>query len=520
MVPVLSRSRVLMSPAASTARPLMASTLYWTRRSMPAMPMAESKPPMVVGIRQTSSDTRTKTVCGALEYMAKGWSVTTASKNTSVNPAITMFNAISFGVFCRSTPSTSAIMRSRNVSPGLEVIFTLIQSESTFVPPVTALRSPPDSRITGALSPVIADSSTLAIPSITSPSPGMVSPCSTRQMSPLRSCVAATVSNFPFTSRHAVVSVLVLRNVSACALPRPSAMASAKFANSTVNQSHSVIWKVKPTTPAPAAKSRTVRMVVITAPTSTTNMTGFFIMVRGFSLTNESPMARLTIGGSKSGRARGAFLGIKEVTSSAVEGGVIVVAILAPEPALMHQEMFHYRAERKRREERQSTYNHHHPHQQHDKQRPVRGESPGRNRHLLLLCQVPGRRQQRNQHQEPPAQHGDPNRGVKERSVRINARQRAAVIPDAAGVGIKHLRKAMRPVVAEVGGGRSWRIDPAILGKTRHRAVGGESQNSECQHHYRQHHHLDFLLLDLLAEVFGRSAHHQPGNEDRQDREQ
>ena len=42
-----------------------------------------------------------------------------------------MFSAISFGVFWRSAPSTSAIMRSRNVSPGFEVMRTLIQSEST-----------------------------------------------------------------------------------------------------------------------------------------------------------------------------------------------------------------------------------------------------------------------------------------------------------------------------------------------------------------------------------------------------
>ena len=84
-----------------------------------------------------------------------------------------MLSAISLGVFCRVAPSTSAIMRSRNVSPGFDVIFTLIQSESTFVPPVTAERSPPASRITGADSPVIADSSTDATPSITSPSPAM-----------------------------------------------------------------------------------------------------------------------------------------------------------------------------------------------------------------------------------------------------------------------------------------------------------------------------------------------------------
>ena len=55
MVPVLSSSSTSTSPAASTARPLMASTLRCTRRSMPAMPMADSSPPMVVGIRHTSS---------------------------------------------------------------------------------------------------------------------------------------------------------------------------------------------------------------------------------------------------------------------------------------------------------------------------------------------------------------------------------------------------------------------------------------------------------------------------------
>ena len=65
MVPVLSSSRVCTSPAASTARPLMARTFFWTSRSMPAMPMAESRAPMVVGIRQTSRATRTTTETAA-----------------------------------------------------------------------------------------------------------------------------------------------------------------------------------------------------------------------------------------------------------------------------------------------------------------------------------------------------------------------------------------------------------------------------------------------------------------------
>ena len=67
MVPVLSRSSVFTSPAASTARPEMASTLRCTSRSMPAMPIADSRAPIVVGISATSSATRITSDCGALE---------------------------------------------------------------------------------------------------------------------------------------------------------------------------------------------------------------------------------------------------------------------------------------------------------------------------------------------------------------------------------------------------------------------------------------------------------------------
>ena len=61
IVPVLSSSSVSTSPAASTARPDMASTLCWTSRSMPAMPIAEMSAPIVVGIRHTSSEISTGT---------------------------------------------------------------------------------------------------------------------------------------------------------------------------------------------------------------------------------------------------------------------------------------------------------------------------------------------------------------------------------------------------------------------------------------------------------------------------
>lgn len=53
-------------------------------------------------------------------------------------------------------------------------------------------------------------------------------------------------------SRLASVSIQVLRSVSAWALPRPSASASAESANSTVNQSQKAITPVKAGLTAPA----------------------------------------------------------------------------------------------------------------------------------------------------------------------------------------------------------------------------------------------------------------------------
>ena len=217
-----------------------------------------------------------------------------------VRPASRILSAISFGVFCRSAPSTSAIIRSRNVCPGSAVTFTLIQSDSTLVPPVTADRSPPASRMTGADSPVIADSSTDATPSTISPSDGMNSPALTSTTSPERSEAAGTVAALPVaSSRLATVSVRALRSVSACALPRPSAIASARFANSTVAHSHNVICNSKPMLLLPCAMSRTSSTDVRTAPTSTTNMTGFLIIRRGSSLRNASISPARTSAGSQ-----------------------------------------------------------------------------------------------------------------------------------------------------------------------------------------------------------------------------
>ena len=211
-----------------------------------------------------------------------------------VSTARRMVRAISLGVFWRLAPSTSAIIRSRKVWPASAVMRTTIRSESTVVPPVTAERSPPDSRMTGADSPVMADSSTEATPSMISPSEGMWSPASHTTRSPLASAAAGTSSSVPSGSRRrAMVSERILRRASACALPRPSAMASAKLAKSTVRNSQTVIDQLK--MPPWAIDS----MRVMTEPISTTNMTGFLTCTRGSSLVNDPARASFRISGSK-----------------------------------------------------------------------------------------------------------------------------------------------------------------------------------------------------------------------------
>ena len=74
-----------------------------------------------------------------------------------------------------------------------------------------------------------------------------------------------------------MVWVRVLRSALAWALPRPSATASAKLANSTVNQSQRAICRVKPIG-SPRPPEEIIASGGERAPTSVTNITGFFSM--------------------------------------------------------------------------------------------------------------------------------------------------------------------------------------------------------------------------------------------------
>ncbi len=234
-------------------------TFARTMRSMPAMPIADSSPPIVVGIRHTSSATSTTidTVAPAPAAVTanaeNGASVAVASRNTSVSIASRIDSAISFGVRPRFAPSTIAIIRSRNESPGLLVTRTTSQSESTRVPPVTEVKSPPASRSTGADSPVTALSSTDATPSTASPSAGIVS----LRLDQHQIVDAQRARRRPCHSRPRGPAHVSLRGPGAASSARrptaPCRVArrrSAKFANSTVSHSHAAIASTKPGWPA------------------------------------------------------------------------------------------------------------------------------------------------------------------------------------------------------------------------------------------------------------------------------
>ena len=125
---------------------------------------------------------------------------------------------------------------------------TTIRSDRTRVPPVTALRSPPASRMTGADSPVIADSSTDATPSTTSPSPGIrLAGVDDDDVARDAAAVPGTSSIEPSLDGACgrASRSRVPRSDAACALPRASAIASAKFAKSTVNQSQAAMSPAK-----------------------------------------------------------------------------------------------------------------------------------------------------------------------------------------------------------------------------------------------------------------------------------
>ena len=185
-------------------------------------------------------------------------------------------------------------MRSRNDLPGSWVTSTTSWSERSLVPPVTAERSPPDSRITGADSPVIADSSTEPTPSMISPSAGMISPALTTTTSPCCSSGAGTSSiapvvGAPVGDRRRPRRAQRVRLRLAAALGDRLGEVREQDGQPEPDRDHADEPELARTGRARARGRRST--VVITLPSSTMNITGFRTCWRGSSFGNESRIA-------------------------------------------------------------------------------------------------------------------------------------------------------------------------------------------------------------------------------------
>src|SRR5690349_14734529 len=105
------------------------------------------------------------------------------------------------------------------------------------------------------------------------------------------------------------------------------------------------------------------KTVVSAAPTSTTNMTGFFARTRGFSFANGCLIARFKISASNRGRVRTPFemswalLSVFEAGVLGWRGGAVTLAI-SKHLSIQHLEMLDDWPQRKSREISQCTNNH------------------------------------------------------------------------------------------------------------------------------------------------------------------
>src|SRR6185369_4132020 len=162
------------------------------------------------------------------------------------------------------------------------------------------------------------------------------------------------------------------------ALPRPSATASAKLANSTVNHSHRMIWNVNPRFAPPVTRSRRKMTVVSAATTSTTNITGLLIIRRGSSLTKADLIAGTRILGSSIADAVTffcSFMASMEVTPK---------RDLSEQGVGVHREMFDDRPKGQRREEGETANDQDHADNEPDEQPAGCRERTCRRRNRLL----------------------------------------------------------------------------------------------------------------------------------------
>src|SRR5882757_4448730 len=128
-------------------------------------------------------------------------------------------------------------------------------------------------------------------------------------------------------------------------------------------------------------------MVSNAAPTSTTNITGFFMSVRGFSFTKESHIARTAISLSQIDLPFFVWAVMSSFSSESL--------------ARVHQQVLQDRTQAEGREKRQRANDQNHGDEQAGEQGRGHRKRAQRLRHILLFSQAARNRQNRNHHKKP-----------------------------------------------------------------------------------------------------------------------
>ena len=149
------------------------------------------------------------------------------------------------------------------------------------------------------------------------------------------------------------------------------------------------------------------------------------------------------------------------------------------------------------------------PIDQADEQAAGGRERAGRCRDRFLGGERAGNRHGRDDHPEPADNHRDRAGEIVEQRVAVEPGESGTVVAGLRDVSVQHLGEAVRSGIVHRGdGGR------------HHHGDGGPAEIHQRQDQDGEHRHLDFLRLDLLADIFGRAPDHQAGDEDRDDDEQ
>ena len=214
MVPVLSSTTVSMSWSRSRASADLMRMPLAAPRPVPTMTAVGVASPSAQGQEITNTEmameranSTPRPARSHIAPVARAMAITMGTKTPLTRSAILAMGALEL-----VASSTRRTICARVVSSPTPVTRIFSQPPRTVVAPT---RRSPGTLSTGMLSPVIADSSTAAAPSVSTPSAGMACPDLTTAISPLSSSSIGIATSAPSRSTTAVRGARSIRRVMA-----------------------------------------------------------------------------------------------------------------------------------------------------------------------------------------------------------------------------------------------------------------------------------------------------------------